>query len=200
MYRLLAVLSAIALLLTACSAPQPSETGSATPVPPPSAEQKTESADAPTPKASLNDRGNVVKKVGELAYLSDEDGNTVAKITLKKIQVDPKCTGEFIEKPKNGHFIALTLDVQTTKELANGPVSNIVVDQIAWKVISPDGTTENDTIGNGTSCMAEKDSAPGTVGPGEHVKGLVVLDSANTSGGLVLQSNLYTGTGWEWGF
>ncbi len=203
MSRLLAVLSTSILLLAACSSPQPAETGAATPVPPPSAEQNTKASETPKPAKptpTLNDRGNAIKKVGEWAYLQDQDGKTVVKLAVTKVEVDPKCTAEFAEKPKNGHYIALTLDVQTTKDLASADIPSFDAGPYTWKVISPEGTTENESQGNGYTCMPEKANLTGPLGPGQHAKGLVVLDSAHKSGGLVLVVDPVTNSGWEWGF
>lgn len=197
-----AVLAGVILLLAGCASPQPAATGQATPVEPPSVSPAatTPAPASPSETQAGNERGNVVKKLGETAYLETADGATLAKFKITKIQVDPKCTGAAVDKPQNGHYIAVTMDIQTTAALAEADDPAFSVMPAFWKVISPEGVTENDSDGNAYSCMAEKDLLPGRVGPGEHVKGIVVLDSAHTSGGLVLLFDLFESRGWEWGF
>ena len=68
-----------------------------------------------------------------------------------------------------------------------------------WKVIGPDGTTENDSTGNSYGCLDSAEKIPGDIGPGERLVGKIVLDSAHSSGAVALTQTLMTG-GWEWSF
>lgn len=200
--------------LTACgpSNPDPSSvTEAAQPVP---AKETTASMnateDATTePSASptsiygeriVSDRGNLVKKIGQLAGLSGENPNDViAEFKITSIETDVKCTEEFAQPSENGHFIAITMEVQTTPKLAEQSFSNAVYfTPVDFKVIGPDGSRENDSLGNSFSCLPDAELLPGEIGPSETATGKIVLDSAYTEGVLVF--NPMFDTGWEWEF
>lgn len=91
------------------------------------------------------------------------------------------------------------MDVTTTAALNEENWPYLSAAAYDFKVIAPDGTRENDSIGNGWSCLDESEALPPQIGPGEHVVGKVVLDSANTSGSIVFSQAGAVG-GWEWGF
>ena len=149
---------------------------------------------AATSSPTLNDRGAIVKKIGEMAGLKLESNEWTVQFKVTMIEAGYKCPAKYAERSKNGNFIAIHMDVQTTRALGS---DKFWTDQ--WKVIGPDGTTENDSNGNAWGCANEADSLPGMIGAGEHVKGIVVLDSRYTSGAVMLEQPGMDG-GWEWGF
>lgn len=174
--------------------PPPAATLSSTPVIGSPAPSPT-----PTPtSAATNDRGAIVKKVGEMAGMTTADGEWTAQFKVTKIETDFKCTAKYASKPKNGQFIAIHMDIQTTKALGGENGGKFWTDD--WKVIGPDGTTENDSRGNSYGCVDRAEEVPAMIGPGEHVKGLVVVDTKYKSGSLFFTQISLVEGGWEWGF
>jgi hypothetical protein len=212
-----AVVAFVVLSLTACSSGNSADTQPrATPVPAEAAVEATTQAEAtPTPEPTTeeptqdgkygpsqsNERGNLVKTLGQLAGVGSETDPDVitAEFTVTAIEPNFTCTSEYAEPSMYGNYIAITLDVQTTAALADQswPVFN--VSEYDFKVISPEGTRENDSSGNAYMCLNEAERLPSEIGPGEHVTGKIVLDSAHTSGSIVFAPAAVQG-GWEWGF
>ena len=118
------------------------------------------------------------------------------EFTVTAIEPNFTCTSAHALPSKNGNFIAISMEIQTTAALRKYGFS---VDSYYWKIIDPDGTTENDSIGNASFCLDASEEIPGDIGPGEHLSGKVVLDSGQTSGAVALTQMGMTG-GWEWSF
>lgn len=184
--------------------PVPAETAASTP------STSTSTAPVASPSASqdgeygahtVNARGNLVKQLGQLAGTtsSKDAGVTLSQFTITGIEPGFKCTSKYADPPANGTFIAITMDIQTAPELAQDDYPYFDVSANDFKVISPDGTRENDSVGKGYMCLNESEALPDQIGPGEHVTGKLVLDSANTNGSIVF-SPFNISTGWEWGF
>ena len=190
---------AAALLLAGCSGNTATQAASQLSANPPA--PAPTSATAPsTPTPSTNARGNLSKKVGEVASIRGADGKTWVTFQVTKIEPNFKCTDQYASASENGNFIAITMDITTSKDLADSPSKNLYVSGSAFKVIGPDGTTENDSSsGASYGCIPSKQAVSGTIGPGEHVVGIVVLDSQYKSGGLAFTQPFMDG-GWEWSF
>lgn len=154
---------------------------------------------AETPQAAAtNARGNLVKGLGEEAGVVDfESGELIVSFKVTGIEPNFTCTSEYAEESANGNFIAISLDVTTSA--AFGADNYFSVSEYAWKVISPEGTTENDSTGNGYMCLNSSEQIPSDFGPGEHAVGKVVLDSQHAAGALVLEQPTMAG-GWEWSY
>jgi len=209
-FRIAAVLVAAALALAGCSSgtdtsaratPVPAETAKqpvATPTPSPSA---TPTAESRYGTSTKNARGNLVKAIGQLSggSVSPTDPTVVVEFTLTAIDPNFKCTNQYAQAPANGHFVALTFDVQTTADLAKAAFPEWSIMSSDFRVFAPDGTRENDSTGNSSGCLKESEALPAFMGPGEHAVGKVVLDTAQTTGSIVL-ANGGGSTGWEWGF
>lgn len=195
MKRLAAALASAALLLSACGS-----TGTTDDPPkaaPPEKADSASSAPAASDKPKTNDRGNIVKKVGEKAGLKNAQGKQTVELTVTKITPGFKCTGEYASPPENGNFIAIDVTMVTSKDFQ---VSDLLVNSHSWKVIGPDGTTENSSAsGASFSCIPENKAIPMTIGPGQSIKGTVILDSQYKSGAVMLPVGFSTG-GWEWPF
>lgn len=92
------------------------------------------------------------------------------------------------------------MDIQTTPELArdeNG--GSFFISEHDFRVLGPDGTRENDSVGNAFMCLEESETIPSVIGPAETVKGKIVLDS-KYSEGLIVLNLLQVEDGWEWVF
>ncbi|MGO1458789.1 MAG: hypothetical protein ACTHWJ_02010 [Flaviflexus sp.] len=149
----------------------------------------------------ISDRGNLVKTIGQPAGLADEYGNNESIVDFKVTAIEPnfQCTSSIAEPPANGNYIAITFDIQTYPALAEASWPEWHMSAYDMRIISDDGLTENDSVGNGYLCLSEAESLPTTLGPGERAIGKIVLDSAHESGILVV--SLSGGVNaWEWEF
>lgn len=143
-------------------------------------------------------RGNVVKEAGQWAGLI-YNGDTTVDFRFTAIEVDPECTGEYVQEPERGHFIALDVEVETYKELSNSDGTFQLAGNY-FKTIGADGITSIDgnTSASSYSCFPESAYLPGDLGPTEKATGKIVLDTSDTSGVLIYSHG--PGPGWEWGY
>lgn len=196
----LTALAAALLLLAGCTA-APVQVVTVTAVPASETPDPNVITPTPTPRVT-SERGHAVKKVGDQAVLMDGRGEVAARFTVTKIQPGFKCTAGYAEKSANGQYVAIWMDVTTTKAVDFESDDAGVVpyfNTVDWQVIGPDGTTENDSAGNGSSCARDADALPVQLGPSKHVKGVVVVDTKYKHGHLALVQDLAE-TGWEWDF
>lgn len=197
-----------ALLLSGCSSTTNSSPPTAPDVDPVSESTSPEETPTPNPTPTETEdksaRGNLIKVIGEPAGVTSEPGGgeQLLSLVVEDIEVDVTCSAEYAQPPKNGNFVAVTLDVTTGgeptfSENLYGPVS---FDAQSWKVIGPNGTTLN-TVASGPAygCLSQEEQLPQAIGPAEKVTGKIVFDIPVTSGTLIYtlpSSN----TGWEWEF
>jgi hypothetical protein len=149
----------------------------------------------------LNDRGDIVKALGENGGLSDpvdESAPWALTFAVDSITVDPECTTNFAEPPSNGHYLAVNVRATTSPGLPADWYIQFTSD--AFKVVGPDGITKDSLNGNSYSCLPEGDLFTyDTLGPGQQYAGTVVLDSPVDSGSLIFTIPGGEG-GWEWSF
>lgn len=144
-------------------------------------------------------RGNLVKEIGELGGLTDEDGELLIGFWVDEIQVDFECTRESPDAPLNGHFVGIKFQVETSPGLADEPDGEFWLshhDMSAW---TSDGKRVNDPVGNAFWCADDADLLPSRIGPGEGAEGWIVLDLPSNAEAVGL--TLYTASGragWEW--
>lgn len=154
---------------------------------------------APKP-ANLSPRGNVPKKLGEVAAFGPTQDQLVVKFAIDKITVDPKCTGQFVDKPQNGHFLRLDVRAETDPNMpTNGYMYSI--NPFEFSTVGDDGITESSLMTASTmGCVDTADLLPsGAFSPGSKYRGALILDTKNPSGVLVLRpSFMGTNGGWEW--
>lgn len=168
--------------------------------------REVEATPTPTPTEDdvygatvMNERGNSVKTLGQLAGLHSQTDVPLVQWRITAITPNFACTEQYAQPSLNGNYVALDVEVTTTPELAGEASPSFYLTEYDFSVISPDGTTENDSQGNAYSCIPEGEQLPDTFGPGEHAVGKVILDSAHTTGSIVQR---YAGMpgGWEWAF
>ena len=148
----------------------------------------------------INDRGNLVKEIGQLAgvSLADHDDVLAAQFAVTDVVVDIPCTDEYADAPQNGHFIGIHLNVETTPELAQDEIGTLSFGQWGWLGFDADGKRVNDPVGNALWCMTATDQLPTDIGPGQSVSGWIVLDKPTTSGSVAL--TMGAANGWEWSY
>ena len=70
-----------------------------------------------------------------------------------------------------------------------------------FSVIGEDGLTESALATAASySCLTEQEMISTEIGPGENVRGKLVLDSKSDTGILVYRPGWAIGPGWEWKF
>lgn len=196
MKKHIAPLGLAALILTGCSAPAASPQPSAPSVESATTSSPTASATA-TAAATRSARGNLIKKMGQPAGFTSDDGGTQAATFVIKSIAPIKCTEPYAQPAKNGHFLAATVDLQTFPVLADSSSPMVMMQSPNWKFIASNGTTFNaDLGGNSYGCIPEAEMIPGRVGPGEKVTGKIVFDVPATTG--ILAFGVNGGTDWEW--
>lgn len=194
----------LALALTACSASKPADSGKT-----PDTAPAATTAASPTPSApeagseygpsEKSSRGNLIKKIGQLAGTTSSATNVVtSRFAVTDITMDVECTSGFQRAPKNGHYLGIHLNVETTPELAQDPFPSLSFTPFDWQAYDADGKRLNDPQGNAYSCMDQGQLLPSQIGPGQSVSGWIVLDVASPTGAVVL--TMGGPTGWEWSY
>lgn len=207
-------LAITALLLTGCSSAEtdPSSNASqeATPEPTvsvapasPSAEPKESPSPAPTP--NRNDRGDIIKAIGENGGWKSVDGGPTDPnvINFKVTSITPAVCDNPYPGEANGIPMAVTLEIETTPDF-KGPISvNGVPDQVSfspyyWKGYADNGTRMNtvDSSINRTCLANEALLLPDYIGKGEKLNGQIILDVTTPTGTLSYSPD--GGSGWVW--
>ena len=176
------------------------------PTPVPEAAAPVASAPANSPAdtskfgpAVKNGRGNVVKSIGQLAgYDQTASGNMTVEFRVTGIRPNYQCTSGYSYPSLNGNYIAVSFEVETLPSLAEAPTPAFYLSEYDMAILSPSGVLENDSIGNALWCLQDSEELPWGIGPGQKAYGTIVLDSAYTSGSLIIA--LPGGARWEWTF
>jgi hypothetical protein len=197
---------ALVLALTGCQAPAettstttPSDTPSATPA-------AAEESPLPVPSATRNEneRGQLVKKVGEQASTMNEAG---------EIDFKMKVTGfDFIEcdgihaQEMDGYVLAVSVEMETTKDFVgnssfNDAMGVLLPGAYSWTGYEPDGTKMSDLNGGDgiINCFDDgRKLFPEYVGKGEKAKGQVLLNVTTKSGEVAFDPFGIGGWVWEY--
>ncbi|MDZ8275339.1 hypothetical protein R2Q81_05155 [Microbacterium aquimaris] len=199
-----ALAAAALVILAGCTAAPPEVDPSHLP-------DTTPVAEAPTPKPTetstdsafgervVNDRGNLVKEIGQLAGVSlpEHDDVTAAQFAVTDVIVDIECS-DYAVDPANGHYVGIHFNVETTPDLALDDVGSLSFAPWGWQAYGADGKRVNDPIGNSYSCLEPTDKLPSEIGPAQSVSGWVVLDLPTPTGSVVL--TMGGPSGWEWAY
>lgn len=158
----------------------------------------TSAAETKKTQAETSKRGNLIKKPGDAAGITNAEGNAIVSFTVHSIKVDAKCTGQFAEKAENGHLITLDVSVETKSGVKASYFSDWQMNPYGFKSIAPNGTTSNADMGSSAtySCYDDSKMLP-EVGDNESARGFVVLDAETPNGVLVFQDQM-TNAAWEW--
>lgn len=167
----------------------------------PTADPVTKQAIAPA--SDKTPRGNIPKKVGEGASVTDSlhDNKEVVNFVVNSI-TPGKCTEPYAQPPKNGNIVIVDVTVETKPELNDAIMKTFSLSGYDFKFVSANGTTFNgDLGGSGYGCLPDADTFPSAgMGPGEKITAKVVLDVPQPTGILVLKAPLSNTNGWEYNF
>lgn len=200
MRKILLLLTAAVMTLTACGSDTARDSSADPDLPAASASASETTAEDSGP--SRNERGNLVKALGEEGgFCADADcaEPMLVTFTVDAITVDPDCNSGYPQPAENGHLIAISLRAATSAELT--PDAFVSFSASDFKVIGPDGLTVS-SLGTAAaySCLDQADMfEPGPLGPGQQYAGQIVVDSPTATGSLVYAPPAAQG-GWEWHF
>jgi hypothetical protein len=201
----LSVTTLLALSLTACAADvraggvtEASDSPSPTSAKPTPTKRSTPTPSPTEAKETLSTRGNLLSEVGETAVIHTiVDEETLVEFTVNSIKVDPKCTAPRADKPENGHFLVLDVDVETQQGMEDVLYDDFQMNPYDFKMIDEDGKTSNVDFNTVAvfSCFPDSELLPDEIGDSETASGKVVLDTDVKSGTLVFEMDEL---GWEW--
>lgn len=207
-FSAVSLLTATTLLVASC-ADTPTATPSSFSVEPAGAASASESATAsPSPTRNENDRGDLIKEIGEPAGISadPEDENWVQ---FKATSIaEAVCTSEYAEPPAEGnHLLQIDLEVETTKAMRealeeSGTSPAVLTFNTGWFAYASNGTTMNSVDSMAAySCLDEGDRIPDMIGPAEKVVGSVVLEVSDSTGEVAWRPWYGGGSlGWTWAY
>jgi hypothetical protein len=149
-----------------------------------------------------NERGNIVKTLGEEGGVISEDGTSLYTFAFDSIAPDVPCTDEYSTyDPENGHLVAVQMRVATAAVNAD-ELGYLTVGAHDFKFIGSDGLTFTnvDTIAT-YGCISDSLKFPSDqLRPGSQYAGVVLLDLPATSGTLIYQPSSLSEGGWEISF
>lgn len=193
----------VTLTLTACQstsedspALSPSDT-----VAPLSAEQSP--FPVPTPTSNVNDRGQLVKEIGETASMVNLDGNTTFEMKVTGFEFT-ECDNPYTDIA--GFVLAVGVEMATTKDYTSGTSINstpnvLIPDSYSWSGYEPDGTKMAD-LGSGDdilNCFNDGTKLfPDYLGPGEKASGQILLNVTTESGEVAFNPDGIGGWVWEY--
>lgn len=147
------------------------------------------------PTSGLNERGNLVKKLGEEAGYGSTDPNDPGNVTftIDKVEVDPPCD-EFGEAPEAGHTLLLHLRVATGSDPQVATMLPALFYPGAFSALTNDGVTKPAELG---MCTGFDDQMPMQYGTAQKYTGTIELVVPEASGTLIMNAAGMS-QGWEW--
>lgn len=199
--RIVAGASLLALMLTSCSSTPPQATPSVSV--PPAATQSPTPTPTPTLTRKANERGQIIKEIGESAGSRTNGQDAPPTLTFKVTSIKPIQCDMPYAVPPTGTLIAVALEVETTAEYSgpltvNGQAGQISFGPHYWKGYADNGTRMNTVESNSLhNCMADRSRLlPDYIGKGEKLNGLVLLDVSSPSGEVAFDPS--GSGGWIW--
>jgi hypothetical protein len=147
----------------------------------------------PSPNGVVNERGNVVKKVGEAGAIRDIAQDVViVNFRVTKI-ADFKCKDTDYTKNENGKYIALDFNVETKTD--PGKMLDGVGFKYRWESIRKDGLSVGADTLSANMCTTLENEIDG-LKPNRKYNFRIVLDVHNDVDSVVW--NGVSDSGWEW--
>lgn len=196
-----------AFIFSGCSSPQPTTPGTPTaqattsPIVTPSAAPTTLAPSTP-PTPKTNDRGQVIKTVGEKAWTTDDDGQG-EPLSFTVTAIEPiQCDAQYGTVP-TGTALAVHMEIETTADFVgpltvDGNPGQISFSPHYWKGYSDDGTRMNTVDTNiSYNCLTDRTRlVPDYIGKAEKVRGIVILDVSTPAGSVSYSP--WDSDGWIW--
>lgn len=196
------------VVLTGCGGGEATEPAAAdTPTLPPARTTETTavtSTEEPGPET--NDRGNIVKAIGEEGGISDlatDDAVlTFAVDGIAAAQCEPDWQ-EYGSGPENGHLTAVDMRVATAPAFGTSDLgSYFTITPYDFQFIDPAGITHTNLETMATyGCVSDAQSfTQDPLSPASQYVGKIVLDLPAPNGTLVYRPSSVVDGGWEWSF
>lgn len=201
---LVSVAACSAIFLTGCGASdepaaEPAPTVSVAPASPSPSPTPTPS---PSPTRKTNERGELVKEIGEVAGMGNPDGKEMT-LNFKVTSIKPiECDAPYATPP-NGIPLAVSLEIETSADfegpwIRNEAESGIDFSPHYWRGYADNGTRMN-TVDTPMvqNCLADPTQIlPNWVGPGEKLNGMIILDVTTPTGEVAFEPA--DGVNWVW--
>lgn len=188
----------VALALTACSADPASS-------PEVSVDSAVSSPADPmsSPSPAQNERGQIIKEIGETAGLFTSEDDDTPTMTFKVTSIKPiECDAPYAAPPK-GTALAVSLEIETTATFfgplsVNGQEGQVSFNPRDWKGYAPNGTRMNTVdFPNQQNCLVDNTQLlPDFFGKGEKLNGMVILDVTTPTGEIAFDPS--GSGGWIW--
>lgn len=148
-----------------------------------------------------NERGELVKQVGQWGGFGAPDGSVVGVVRVTDIEPGFVCPQDPALEPENGQFVALTFEVETSADLGPNLAGSDTIDITPELLVARgDDGLEEDVTGAGPGCVGEDERLPTGIGPDEKAEGIVVIDTSAGAGTVVLDGAPMGVQGaWAWG-
>jgi hypothetical protein len=190
---------AVGLAVSGCGGGDDEDAAAPTPTPP-AGSTATGEPSAEAPELPVNERGNVVRQVGETVVLhgaEDPAAQPDVAFTVTEIVVDPPCE-RTDDLSLNGHFVGIHMTVTASPDYDPRVVTSLKVEHFG--ILGPDGAPIQVEDSNGDLCMEPEVTISNMrVPPGVEYTGWLVLDVPVTTGTLVYAAR-GTAPGSEWQF
>lgn len=156
----------------------------------------TTSAPVETPQPVHNERGLIVKELGETGGWGETDASSVS-FSIDSITIDPPCH-EYGTPPESGHTLLLAVRVATGADADAVQGTNAILNPFSFYEIGTDGITRNADAG---SCTDHNASLPTEFGLNQKYAGTIEIIVPEASGVLALQTSAISDFGgWEWAY
>lgn len=147
-----------------------------------------------------NERGFVVKRLGETACFGGAGTNCEGGVSfaIDQVEVDPQCA-EFGSHPDNGHTLLLHLRVATGGDAKVVDRVGGIINPFSFVEIGKDGVTRDASFGMCADPSTNR--LPDTYGPNQQYQGVMDLEVSEASGTVALQLMGVEEDGqrgWEW--
>lgn len=148
--------------------------------------------------ASVNERGFIVKQLGEQACFGGAGTNCEGGVSfaIDAVEVDPPCT---LVPPSDGaHALLLHVRIATGSDAKTADRVGGVINPFSFVEIGRDGVTRDAEFG---MCADSISGLPDTFGPNQQYTGVIDIEVPQGSGIIALQLSMADENGergWEW--
>lgn len=159
-----------------------------------------EPTDDPSPVVSTpptDERGDIIKAVGELGGMTDANDEWTFDFTATSISLGT-CSSSFAEPALNGHYLVLAFDVNTHPAL-DTTYGGFSLNPYDFVVFDSNNMRVNDPVGNAYSCLDSTETLPQEMGPSESASGKIAFD-VPTETGTIAYRPADVDNGWTWSY
>lgn len=193
--RIIGVTALVALALLAAGVSISVATKSNPPPSPP--DLRGSSTPAPLAAPITNARGNIPKRIGQLAGFGEAKSPTQNTFAINRITVDPPCWARGT-RPGSGHTVLLQVTVTTGNDRDRAAELGRTLRPAFFSQISTDGGVEHGAWPG--HCTDARHNLPETFGTNRDYSGTIELQVPHPTGTLILAASLDNAGGWEWDY